>query len=194
MLKVGLLVDGAVKGIITRNYTIKPFEPHTATVYVKDPQWDDIYFYAWANDEKGTQLLGVWPGTKQTEKKTIDGTEWYCYSFDINTADYSFNIIFNQGSNKDQTVDIGPITSDKYYEIAEKSNGKYTVTDVTESMTSGISDIIADAPIGNAPIKVFTLTGMELRRCAAGTTIADAVKGLPKGLYIVGNRKIIVNQ
>ena len=194
VLKVGLLVDGAVKGIITRNYTIKPFEPHTATVYVKDPQWDDIYFYAWANDEKGTQLLGVWPGTKQTEKKTIDGTEWYCYSFDINTADYSFNIIFNQGSNKDQTVDIGPITSDKYYEIAEKSNGKYTVTDVTESMTSGISGIIADAPIGNAPVKVFAITGSELRRCEAGTTIADAVKGLPKGLYIVGNRKIIVNQ
>ena len=54
--------------------------------------------------------------------------------------------------------------------------------------------IIADAPLGNAPVKVFAITGSELRRCEAGTTIADAVKGLPKGLYIVGNRKIIVNQ
>ena len=60
--------------------------------------------------------------------------------------------------------------------------------------TSGISGIIADAPLGNAPVKVFAITGTELRRCAAGTTIADAVKGLPNGMYIVGNRKIIVNQ
>ncbi|MGM9779662.1 MAG: alpha-amylase family glycosyl hydrolase, partial [Prevotella sp.] len=190
VLKVGLLVDGAVKGIITRSYTIKPFEPHTATVYVKDPQWTDMYFYAWANDEKSTQLLGDWPGIKQTEKKTIDGSDWYYHSFDINTSDYSFNIIFNQGMGKDQTVDIGPITSDKYYEIAEKSNGKYTVTDVTESMTSGISSIISDSNLGSAPVKVYTLTGLELRRFAAGTKTSDAVKGLPKGMYIVGNRKV----
>ena len=194
VLKVGLLVDGAVKGIITRSYTIKPFEPHTATVYIKDPQWTDMYFYAWANDEKSTQLLGGWPGTKQAMKKTIDGCDWYYHSFDINTADYSFNIIFNQGSNKDQTFDIGPITSDKYYEIAEKSNGKYTVTDVTESMTSGISSITSDSNISNVPVKVYTLTGLELRRFAAGTKTSDAVKGLPKGMYIVGNRKVAVNQ
>ena len=60
--------------------------------------------------------------------------------------------------------------------------------------TSGISGISDDAPLGNARVKVFAITGSELRRCEAGTTIADAVKGLPKGLYIVGNRKIVVNQ
>lgn len=193
-LKAGILVGGAVKGIITRNYTVKPFEAHTATVYVKDPQWADMYFYSWANDAKNTQLLGSWPGTKQTQKKTINGSEWYYHTFDINEPDYSFNIIFDQGSGKDQTVDIGPISSDKYYEIAAKSNGKYTVTDVTDAMTTGISDVTTDAAAADVPVKVYTLTGVRLRTCTAGTSVADAVKGLPGGLYIVNNRKVAVNQ
>lgn len=193
-LKAGILVGGAVKGIITRNYTVKPFEAHTATVYVKDPQWADMYFYSWANDAKNTQLLGSWPGTKQTQKKTINGSEWYYHTFDINEPDYSFNIIFDQGSGKDQTVDIGPISSDKYYEIAAKSNGKYTVTDVTDAMTTGISDVTTDAAAADVPVKVYTLTGVRLRTCTAGTSVADAVKGLPGGLYIVNNCKVAVNQ
>ena len=60
--------------------------------------------------------------------------------------------------------------------------------------TSGIDCIAADSFQGNAPVRVFTLTGVELRNCAAGTKTADAVKGLPSGMYIVGKRKVAVNQ
>ena len=37
-LKVGLLKNGAVSSVLSRDYQIVPFTPHTATVHVKDPR------------------------------------------------------------------------------------------------------------------------------------------------------------
>lgn len=111
-----MLTNGTVKNIISRDYVIKAFVAHTATVYLKDPSWSTVYFYAWTNDGKNTQLLGGWPGTATTATTTINGQKWYYRSFDINASDYSFNIIFDQGKDKMQTVDIGPISEDKFYE------------------------------------------------------------------------------
>lgn len=179
-LKVGLLKNGVVSSVITREYTIKPFEAHTATVYFKNPSWTTpVYFYAWANDGNNTQLLGGWPGTVITDTKTINGDTWYYHTFDINTASYSFNIIFDQGSGKDQTVDIGPITTDKYYELSSMNGGKYTVTDLTSSIT-GINNILVDKP-QNADNGWYTLSGIRM-----------SAKPAQKGIYIHQGRKIVV--
>lgn len=193
-LKVGLLVGGAVKSVVTRSYKLKPFEPHKATVYVKDPGWASMYFYTWANNTGNTQLCGDWPGTLITETVTIDGAKWYCRSFDIPTADYSFNIIFNKGLNNDQTVDIGPISDDKFYELsATMTGGKYTVTDVTADHATGISSpAIAEAAAATAPVRVYSVGGRLLRSMPAGTTTSEALEGLDKGMYIVNNAKLVV--
>ena len=148
-LKVGLLKNGNVTGIQTRQYTIKPFEPHTATVYLKDPQWSTpVYFYVWANDGKNTQLLGGWPGRTITATKVIDDVTYYYHTFDINSKDYSFNIIFDQGNGKKQTVDIGPISEDTYYEIGEEVNGKLTVTNITSQVNTGSKEEQAEKFVG----------------------------------------------
>ena len=86
----------------------------------------------------------------------------------------------------------GPQTSDLDYH--EGGYYDFVTGFLGDMSTSAISDVISDSPFATSLVKVFTLTGMELRRCAAGTTIADAVKGLPNGIYIVGSRKIVVNQ
>ena len=190
-LKVGLLSGGQVKNIITRNYKIVPFVPHTATVYVKDPGWSQMYFYAWANDANNTQLNGGWPGNAVTDTKVIGGVKWYYKSFDIKSKDYSFNIIFDKGSSNDQTVDIGPISKDTYFELsANKTNGKYTVTDVTDAMTSGI-----DAPVHetmhNGPTRVYSVNGQLLRTLQKGTSAAEAIKDMPKGVYIINGKKFV---
>lgn len=190
VLKVALVAGGSVGKVVTRKYEIKPFEPHTATVYVKDPGWSDVYFYTWANDASSTQLCGSWPGTAVTETRTIDGVRWFCRSFDIPTEDYSFNIIFNKGSNTDQTVDIGPVAEDRYYEVsAVKTNGKYTVTDVTATVT-GIGAVKGDASAA-VPVRVWSAGGRLLRSLPAGTSVGEALSGLDKGLYIIGNRKYV---
>ena len=178
-LKVGLLVNGVVKGIVSRSYTIKPFTPHTATVYLKDPNWTSIYFYAWANDGHNTQLLGAWPGTAtDIQTKQIDGTTWYCHTFDIPAKNYSFNIIFNKGNGQMQTVDIGPIAEDTYYEISGTVNGKYIVSNVTSTIT-GISNIQAEK--GKTNDNNWYTVG--------GTRITQPTQ---KGIYIHNGKKIVV--
>lgn len=152
-LKVGLLSGSNVSGVITRKYVIKPFEAHTATVYLANPKWDNVYFYSW--DKDGSQLLGNWPGTVQTESKTINGKKFFYHTFDINSSDYYFNIIFNQGLGLKQTVDIGPITKDVYYEIAEEVNGKFTVNDITDQIGGG--GIVGDID-GNGVVNVSDVT------------------------------------
>lgn len=188
-LKVGLLSGGVVKNVVTRTYRVVPFVPHTVTVHVKDPGWTAMHFYAWANDGSNTQLNGGWPGKAVTDTKVINGERWYYKAFDITAKDYSFNIIFDKGSSNDQTVDIGPISEDKYYILsADKTNGKYTVTDVTEA--TGISAPEADAPSQSLPVQVYSLSGQLLRVYPSGTSVSAALQQLPAGLYIVNGRKV----
>ncbi len=132
-LKVALLKGGNVSSVISRDYVVKPFVAHTATIYLKDPNWTNVYFYAW---DGNTSLLGDWPGTKITAAKEIDGETWYYHTFNVNSADYTFNIIFDQGQDKLQTVDIGPLSEDTYYEIGEYVNGKYTVNNISGEVSA----------------------------------------------------------
>lgn len=105
----------------------EPFEAHTATIYVK-ADFTPVYFYVWDKDNK--QLNGDWPGKEISEQVEIGGVKWYTESFDINSTGYYFNIIFNQGSGKPQTTDIGHIDSDRYFE-ATLNGGQVDYVDVT---------------------------------------------------------------
>lgn len=188
-LKVGLLSGGKVKNIVTRNYQVVPFVPHTVTVHVKDPGWAEMHFYAWANDGTNTQLNGGWPGNAVTDTKVVNGEKWYYKTFDITSKDYSFNIIFDKGSSNDQTVDIGPIDEDKYYVLSvDKTNGKYTVTDVTE--TTGIETPKVDA-LSEGPVRVYALSGQLLRVFSSGTSIAEALGQMPAGFYLINGQKVV---
>ncbi|MCR4995141.1 MAG: starch-binding protein [Bacteroidales bacterium] len=101
------------------------------TVYLKDPGWNEVYFYAW---DGNLYIEDAWPGVKVTATKDINGTKFYYRTFNVaDEAGYSMNIIFDQGSNEAQTVDITGITSDRYYEIASETN-KFTVNDITSSV------------------------------------------------------------
>lgn len=186
VLKVALLKNGTPQNTVIYNYTIKVFEPHKATVYVQDPGWNSMYFYAWDGSKS---LLGEWPGTKMTTTTEINGKQWYSHSFDVNTADYSFNIIFNQGNGKPQTVDIGPITSDKYYVLSSSmTNGKYTVTDITDTMT-GIEGVVTSTVA--SPTKVYSIDGRLLYTMPEGSALSEVMQKLDKGLYIINGKKYL---
>ena len=159
-LTVGLLSGSNVTGIMKHEYKIQPFVPHTATVYLKAPGWKNVYFYSW--DKGNVQLLGNWPGTKQTQYKYINGAKFYYHTFDIPTSDYYFNIIFDQGDQSvdpdlKQTVDIGPVNQDVYYEIAELVNGKYTVNDITAQYQGGTETLPGDVN-GDGKVNVSDVT------------------------------------
>lgn len=113
---------------IAKEEQTEPFTPHTATIYVK-ADFSPVHFYVW-DSKNNTELNGSWPGKQISDKVEVGGVSWYTQSFDIPTADYYFNIIFNQGSGKPQTTDIGHITSDHYFE-ATINGDKVDYKDVT---------------------------------------------------------------
>ncbi len=108
-------------------------EKKDITIYLKDPGWPAVYFFAWDNN---LYIEDSWPGVKVTATKDINGTKFYYRTFNVSAeAGYSMNVIFDQGSSDAQTVDITGITSDRFYEISSTTN-KFTVRDITSTITA----------------------------------------------------------
>lgn len=127
-LKVGLLVNGEVRNIATHQYTIEKFKAYKFMIYVNADavKWNPLYCYTW----KGAN--SDWPGEKMTETKTIGGKTWYYKEVSIDNATELVNVIFNNGTDKPQTVDITGLTSTAYFEIETSKEGKKNkVKDVT---------------------------------------------------------------
>ena len=136
-LKVGLLINGAVSGVITRNYIIDTsvFEPYEITVYLKDPtvapnNWSVVNFYTW-DTPTNKQFNGNWPGQAITEYKTAGGVKFYYCKYMITGKDYCMNFVFNHGSSNMQTIDVTDVTKTSVFEVTTQTN-KYEVRDVTE--------------------------------------------------------------
>lgn len=128
-LKVGLLVNGEVRNIATHQYTIEKFKAYKFMVYVNADavKWSPLYCYTW---KKAASV--EWPGEKMTETKTIGDKTWYYKEVSIDNATELVNVIFNNGKDKPQTVDIKGLTSTAYFEIETSKDGKkYKVKDVT---------------------------------------------------------------
>lgn len=87
--------------------------------------WTNCNIYGWGDlGEYG----GGWPGTALSTE-TIDGKEYYAYTFDASAIGKTISVIFNNGS--EQTVDIKDIVLDKDYifTLTEKdANGKWLAT------------------------------------------------------------------
>lgn len=173
-LKVGLLKEGVVSAIQSRDYTITPFVRHTATIYVK-ADFSPVYFYVW-DSNNNSQLNGDWPGKEITTTTTIDGESWYYQSFDINNSGYFFNIIFNQGKDKPQTSDIGYISADKYF-VATLNGNSISYEDVTEKHYTSIEMVQADSKKDNG---IYDLQGRKVATL------------MPGQIYITQGRKIIM--
>ena len=80
-----------------------------------------------------------------TQTKQVDGKTWYYQTFNIKSANYYINIIFNQGNNKPQTSNIHRLTTDKFY-TATISGGKVVYTDVTSTTGIDHAPAISETP------------------------------------------------
>ena len=190
-LKVGLLMNGAVSGILTRNYKVeKPaaFDPYDITVYANADQvgWKDGFnFWAWCDSPKeNLTVKGVWPGDKMTQSKVIEGKKWYYQTYKIKSKNYMVSFVFSTGTGSPQTVDFTNINKDTYLEVQnEKDNeGHYKIKDVTADMpTTGIT---AAPTIDNTASKDnawYTLSGMKMMQ-----------KPNQPGIYIHQGKKLII--
>lgn len=103
----------------TGTVSYKKVDPNaTITVYVTG--CDSPNLYAWGTNGSGANVepCGGWPGKTLTQKSTIDGREFYYFTFDDMA---SVNIIFNKNG---QTQDIEGIDCDTYFEYDGGTNAK----------------------------------------------------------------------
>ena len=139
-LKAALLINGAVSGMITRNYIIDTsvFEPYEITVFLKDPttapnNWPQVNFYTW-DTPNNKQFNGNWPGESITNTKVVKGEKFYYCTYQITGKDYYMNFVFNQGGStagSHQTVDVTDVNKTSFFEVTSQTN-QYQVADVTD--------------------------------------------------------------
>lgn len=189
-LKVGLLINGAVSGILTRTYKVeKPvaFEPYDITVYVNADNvgWTSGFnFWAWCDSpNENLTVKGKWPGDKVTQSKEIKGKKWYYQTYKIKSKKYMVSFVFSTGTGTPQTVDFTDINKDTYLEVQNEKNseGHYKIKDVTANMPStGINSPIVDNT-ASKDHAWYTLSGMKMNQ-----------KPNQAGIYIHHGKKVVI--
>ena len=179
VLKVGLLVGGSVKGIITRNYTIQHVEEGPDAFETPAPGYTyNAYFVApatWKNEVKcwawtktANYTGGTWPGEK-CYKIGKNGKQYiyqWCYYGTLTTPPTS--IIFNNNGSA-QTDDL-TFVNGAYYDIKGKTTGISTPQTLQPAVSSNI----------------YSLDGRIVRRNAS------SLDGLSKGIYVYQGKKVVV--
>lgn len=179
VLKVGLLVGGSVKGIITRNYTIQHVEEGSDAFEIPAPGYTyNAYFVApatWKNEVKcwawtktANYTGGTWPGVK-CYKIGKNGKQYiyqWCYYGTLTTPPAS--IIFNNNGSA-QTDDF-TFVNGAYYDIKGKTTGISTPQTVKPAVSSNI----------------YSLDGRIVRRNAS------SLDGLSNGIYVYQGKKVVV--
>lgn len=179
VLKVGLLVGGSVKGIITRNYTIQHVEEGSDAFEIPTPGYTyNAYFVApatWKNEVKcwawtktANYTGGTWPGVK-CYKIGKNGKQYiyqWCYYGTLTTPPAS--IIFNNNGSA-QTDDF-TFVNGAYYDIKGKTTGISTPQTIKPAVSSNI----------------YSLDGRIVRRNAS------SLDGLSKGIYVYQGKKVVM--
>ena len=179
VLKVGILVGGSVKGVITRNYTIQHVEEGSDAFEIPAPGYTyNAYFVApatWKNEVKcwawtktANYTGGTWPGVK-CYKIGKNGKQYiyqWCYYGTLTTP--PTYIIFNNNGSA-QTDDL-TFVNGAYYNLKGKTTGISTPQTVKPAVSSNI----------------YSLDGRIVRRNAS------SLDGLSKGIYVYQGKKVVV--
>ena len=182
-LKVGLLIGGAVSGIVTRTYTgPEPLpqaecvvHPGEVCAFFEAPaEWNnDISCWAWTDtpSDNFTYANGGWPGVrctllgvaengKKVWKWTWDGTKQ-----NNSSATQPAKIIFNNTSS--------PQTND----LAFSNGGYYDKNGLVKVIETGIDEVRTQMADGNS--NIYDLQGRR-------------VTNMQRGIYIVNGKKVVI--
>ena len=176
-LTVGLLINGAVTGVITRQYEVSDFAPYTIDVYVNTDQvnWTRCNFHSYGGD--GSRPATSWPGLNVTDKQTVDDKVWYHNQYTINSKSDYVQFVFSTASGSPQTVDSAPVTQTTFFEVLnEKTGTKYKL----QTVTTGIERVQSSEL--KTTNRFYTLDGRYV-----GTDF----NGLSRGVYICNGKKIV---
>ena len=167
----------------TYRYVVTNEEINKINIYVRADK-SPIYLYAW--DSNGT-LTNAWPGTLLTEKKSIDGVNYYVKTFPKSNADYTLNYILSQGDDAAKTSDQTGVGSDVFTAL-----GDGTLTDLAEQCVGQpVQDAIEEKSItvyveaNQQPLYLYVWdsTGTKLNGEWPGTQLTDVILVKDKAWY-----------
>ena len=129
--------------------------------------------------------MTYWNGSGRELSKTLtleDNPEYLTYGYDEDMGAYAIYISLNGVSFYNQGVTIS-------LNNASLMNGDeiQVSTHYEGSRTSGIDAVVTGGD-ADAVVKVYAVDGTFVKEGATGTVL----QGLPKGLYIVGGKKVVV--
>ena len=170
-LKAGLLKNGVVSGVITRNYTVQNevYDAYEITVFLKDPtaspnNWPQVVYYCW--DSNNVQQCGNWPGVVVTDTRMVKGEKFYYKTFTITGTNYSVNFVFNQGgstASSHQTVDVTGVRTTSFFEVTSQTN-KYQVSNVTDTYLPYLDVVVTPGDVnGDTLVDIDDVTAVISR-------------------------------
>lgn len=188
VLKVGLLINGVVTGVVSHTYKLIDFKPYSLKVYVNadeaDAAWGAakmtatqpmINFWIWGGTHKTTK--GSWPGDVITATETVNGMRWLVKSFDITHSADFVNLVLSVGNGSPQTVNIENIKEDTFIRISSEKEGNNNKVNVA---TTAIEKTMLENHAAKADPYYYTLSGQRM-----------AQPNKP-GIYIYQGRKLII--
>lgn len=199
-LKVGVLMDGVVSSIMTRNYIIADADPNSITIYVKST--NAPYLYVWEDD--GTVVSAAWPGNKLSSKRTVGGQEFYYRTFTKPSPDYKFNFILSEGNDSTKTQDVTDVTGDVFYtfsgrEARNLSNiylaelyNPFVCIDKPNGDLPANKKVYINASYGDAKI-VYTTDGSEPTAASPQATAKKELSFTSVGQQVTVKAGLLIN-
>ena len=199
-LKVGVLMEGEVSGVVTRNYIIGDADPNSITIYVKST--DAPYLYVW--EEDGAIVSAEWPGTQLTSTRTVGGQEFYYKTFTKPSPDYTLNFILSDGADSTQTQDVTDVAGDVFYtfsgqEARDLSNiylaelyNPFVCIDKPSGDLPANKKVYINASYGDAVI-VFTTDGSEPTPASEKATAKKELSFTTVGQQVTVKAGLLIN-
>ena len=148
------------------------------------------------------QAVGRGGGVDGTAEASVEGmpTEfaWYLgeISYDEENGIIIGELLDGTGDNPEYTVDNGVVSFHSTFEDTVRcllTNPMYpNLILYTSAVTvdrAGVENVAADAADADAPVDVYTLSGVKIRSQVAPS---EATAGLAPGIYVVGTEKVAV--
>ena len=200
VLDVYLVIDGVISGGISRVFTYREpeLEPEivipdfctyaeneVCAFFEAPASWTKtIYCWAWTSNpaENFTSKSGTWPGVACEELGTApNGNKVWKWKWDgtkqNNTSLTKPEMIIFSSEGAPQTADL----------VFE--NGGYYVKDGLFGVVESTTAIHGIETAHNGLVKVYSLDGRLLHTAKDSR---EATIGLPKGIYIVNNKKLVI--
>ena len=200
VLEVYMVIDGVISGGIYRIFSYREAEPEPQIIipdfctysegevcafFEAPSSWTKtIYCWAWTGSpaENFTSKSGTWPGVACEELGTAEnGNKVWKWKWDDtkqnNTSLTKPEMIIFSSEGAPQTADL----------VFE--NGGYYTKDGLFGVVAPTTAIKVAKADSDGLVKVYSLDGRLLR---TATDSFKATTGLPKGIYIVNNKKMVL--